>query len=81
MGQDVHFVPPQYDVQLESRGILERPAKVVEHDGMTVCLVSFNRTGLYFGEDIGHDPAGGEWTWHTVDECPYRARTVSTLDP
>ena len=75
MGQDIHFVPPQYDINRdtprERTPAVERPAKVVEVDGSTVCLVSFNRTGQFFGQDIEHDYNGAEWSWHSPDECPW----------
>jgi len=73
MGQRVHFVPPQYEMSPTSRAnmpYVERPATVIESVGMAVCLQSINRTGVFFGQDIEHDPHGGEWTWHHADECP-----------
>lgn len=86
MGQDIHYVPAQYDVQRdtprEQYPVVERPAKVIEVDGTTVCLVAFNRTGQFFGQDIEHDPAGEEWSWHAPDECPFQAswpRSPATL--
>lgn len=79
VGLDIHFTAPAWDVVDTSdpsrpeRGMGRcRAAKITGVvDGTTMNIVSFNRSGLYFGHDIANDPDCSEWTWHHLADCKH----------